>query len=143
MLDSELHFLLLKCFHCSQRMIVQQTALLGLCPGQPKILECLYEKDGQTPKDIGKKCVLDKSTMTSLLKKMEIQGLIYRKEQSEDKRSVQILLTELGREKAENVANICRHVDRIAFENTSLDQQQELVKLLSNVLFNFEVNYRG
>lgn len=143
MLDTELHFLLLKCFHCSQRMIVQQTALLGLCPGQPKILECLYEKDGQTPKDIGKKCVLDKSTMTSLLKKMEIQGLIYRKEQSEDKRSVRIFLTESGREKAEKVVNICRQTDRVAFENIPLDQQQQLVKTLGNVLFNYEVNHCG
>lgn len=143
MLDSELHFLLLKCFHCSQKMIVQQTAKLDLCPGQPKILECLYEMDGQTPKDIGKKCVLDKSTMTSLLKKMELQGLIYRQEQPDDKRSVRIFMTELGREKAEKVMIICRSVDRLAFENIPLDLQQELVKILGKVLYNFEVDDRG
>lgn len=90
MLNQEIHFLLLKCFHYSNKMIVQKTSELGLYPGQPKILECLLEKDGQTPKEIGKTCVLDKSTMTILLQKMEKQGLIYRKSHHHDRRSIQI-----------------------------------------------------
>ncbi len=73
MLNYEIHFLLLKCFHYSHKLMTQKTSNIGLYPGQPKILECLYEKDGQTPKEIGQTCVLDKSTMTSLIQKMETQ----------------------------------------------------------------------
>ncbi|MCD7872717.1 MAG: MarR family transcriptional regulator [Clostridiales bacterium] len=141
MLDYELHFLLLKCFHYSQKIIVRQTAQLGLYPGQPKILECLYEKDGQTPKSIGKKCVIDKSTMTSLLKKMEAMNLIYKKEHEDDKRSVEFFLTEHGRLQAEKVKKICTYADEDAFKNFSENQKNELIKYLKNLLSNFEVNY--
>ena len=51
MLDQELHFLLLRAFHHSNRLITQQIAVLGLYPGQPKILEYLLEHetmDGDT-----------------------------------------------------------------------------------------------
>ena len=52
MLDQELHFLLLRAFHHSNRLITQQIAVLGLYPGQPKILEYLLEHDGCIARDI-------------------------------------------------------------------------------------------
>ncbi len=141
MLDSELHFLLLKCFHYSQKLIVQQTSQLGLYPGQPKILECLYEQDGQTPKSIGKKCVLDKSTMTSLLKKMEANHLIYKQDHLSDKRSVQFFLTEQGRAKAEQVIRICCCVDETALQGISEEKRRVLITQLTSILSNFEATY--
>ena len=55
MLDSELHFLLIRCFYANNRLLAQKTAAaqLDLLPGQPKILEWLWEQDGETPKSIG------------------------------------------------------------------------------------------
>ena len=63
-MKENLHFLLMKCFYHNNRMIVQRIQGTGLLPGQPKILECLWEQDGVTPKEIGRSCGLDKSTIT-------------------------------------------------------------------------------
>lgn len=65
------HFLLMQTFKHVDRLIHERTAKLNLDPGQPKILQCLYEGHGKTPKQIGQWCVLDKSTITTLLKLME------------------------------------------------------------------------
>lgn len=134
MLDSQLHFLLLCCYHNSARLIAQRTQALGLLSGQPKILECLRESDGRTPKEMGRKCGLDKSTITSLLGKMEHQGLIRRETHATDKRSVRIYLTEEGKEKAEQVEKICLEVDRRALEAFSPEEREELLGSLRNVL---------
>lgn len=96
-MPDNLHFMLMKCFHHSNKAIVKRNTALSLLPGQGKILECLIEEDGLSPKELGIRCVIDKSTITSLLGKMEKQGFIKRTDDPEDKRAVNIWLTEAGR----------------------------------------------
>lgn len=142
MLDSELHFLLIRCFYANNRLLAQKTAAaqLDLLPGQPKILECLWEQDGETPKSIGCRCSLDKSTVTGLLNKMEQQGLIVRTAHSEDKRSVRIFLTTLGREKAEAIKKVGWAVDEAALAGLSPQERDTLLGLLNRVLVSLEEN---
>lgn len=66
-----LHILLLIGFNRSTREIGRYTKQEGLMPGQPKILEYLWFHDGAGQKEIGQECIIDKSTVTSLLKRME------------------------------------------------------------------------
>ena len=138
MLDQELHFLLLRAFHHSNRLITQQIAVLGLYPGQPKILEYLLEHDGCIARDICRDCVLDKSTMTNLLGRMERQGLIVREENGQDKRASFLRLTDEGRALAEQAKEIFRQTDARAARNLSPEEQSQLVRLLKTVTQNLE-----
>ena len=76
MLAQELHYLLLVGYQYSSRAIIKQTNARQLMPGQPKILEFLLEHNGCTQREIGEGCALDKSTVTSLLYRMEDLGLV-------------------------------------------------------------------
>lgn len=138
MLDQELHFLLLRAFHHSNRLITQQIAGLGLYPGQPKILEYLLEHDGCIARDICRDCVLDKSTMTNLLTRMEHQGLIRREENSQDKRAVFIRLTDAGWDAAHRAKEIFRQTDARAGRNLSPEELAQLTELLKTVTLNLE-----
>ena len=138
MLDRQLHFLLLRCYYNTSRLIAQRTQSLGLLSGQPKILECLLEQNGRTPKEIGRCCALDKSTITSLLSKMERQGLVRRRAQDTDRRSVRIYLTELGLDRARQVAEICQEVDRMVLESLTPQQREELLQSLGAILVSLE-----
>ena len=138
MLEQELHFLLLRAFHHSNRLITQQIAGLGLYPGQPKILEYLLEHDGCIARDICRDCVLDKSTMTSLLARMERQGLIVKEENGQDKRASFLRLTDQGRTMAERAKEIFRRTDARAARNLSPEEQTQLVRLLKTVTQNLE-----
>ena len=138
MLNQELHFLLMKCFHNTNRLITQKIPELGLLPGQPKVLECLLEQDGQSPRDIGRRCSIDKSTMTSLLNKMEQQQLIVRQAHPQDRRSVTVRLTQAGREKARAVRDICAGADALAWGDISPALRDGVIQGLNVVLANLE-----
>lgn len=69
--EEALHILLMLVFHRSNREIARRIKREGLMPGQPKILEYLWFHDGASQKDISRECIIDKSTVTSLLKRME------------------------------------------------------------------------
>ncbi len=98
--NDELHFLLLKAFNVSSRQIQAQTAELGLTPGQPKVLEYLLEHDGSCARSICREFAIDKSTMASLLPRMEKAGLVRREPSETDRRTSLIWLTDKGRELA-------------------------------------------
>lgn len=117
---------------------MQDTSRIDLLPGQPKVLECLREQDGLSPREIGTLCCIDKSTMTSLLAKMERQNLIFRSDNPKDRRAIHIWLTPLGRSRAEQVAGICRRTDELAQKNLTESQQKELLHLLQIVSDTFE-----
>lgn len=134
MLEKQLRFLLLRCFNYSNRLVTQEIKKLNLLPGQPKILECLNQYDGLTPKEIGQYCVIDKSTITSLLHKMEQQQLILKKSQARDKRSIKIYLTPKGKQKTQEIATIGQNVDNFLTANLSNEQQQELITLLQQII---------
>lgn len=130
----DFHFLLMRCFNLCNHQITREITAIGLFPGQPKILECLREQDGAKPKDIGLHCGIDKSTMSSLLRKMEEKELIIRCPDKTDRRAVRIWLTDSGRAAAEKVASITETIDRRALQGLSTAQKQELQTALQTVL---------
>lgn len=137
-LSNELHFLLMKCFYNNNRMIVKKIQGMDLLPGQPKILECLAEGDGITPKEIGRCCALDKSTVTGLLGKMEHQKLVFRRTLPSDKRSVKIYLTNQGKQMVRQVKEVFKEVDAFATQNLTFDELEQLIHLLNKILTTFE-----
>ena len=82
--------------------------------------------------------MLDKSTMTSLLARMESQGLIAKEESRQDKRAVHIRLTEQGRAMADAVKVIFRAADERALQGIPAAEQQMLTRLLQTVISNLE-----
>lgn len=138
MLEEELHFQLLRSFHFSNRAIVTQTSRLQLMPGQPKILLYLLEHDGAKAREITEGCVLDKSTVTSLLARMAQQALIVRRPHARDRRAAMICLTEKGRRLAEEVHVICQRSDERALRGITVQEQQTLMRLLRQVSANLE-----
>jgi DNA-binding MarR family transcriptional regulator len=70
---------------------------LGLTYTQYLVLLVLWEEDGLSVSEIGRKLMLDNGTLSPLLKKMEQAGLVARRRSSGDDRVVEITLTEEGR----------------------------------------------
>ena len=115
----ELHYLLLVAGNYSNKAIVKRMRSQNLMPGQPKILDFLLDHDKCTQKEISKGCVLDKSTVTSLLSRMEKTNLIRKIPCMEDRRNSIVTLTEEGFQKALHVRKICHSVDKQAWEGIS------------------------
>lgn len=134
----DLHYLFLLGFNLSNKAIVSQTCKESLMPGQPKILEFLYEKNGCTQKEIGEGCVLDKSTVTSLLSRMETNGLIRKISSEKDKRSSHIFLTQKGKDTAEKVREICAGVDEKAWEGIPEAEKNTFLQTFRKIIVNLK-----
>lgn len=79
---------------------------LGLTYPQYLVLLVLWEQDELTVNDIAKKLILNTNTLTPLLKRMEVQGLLTRVRSRQDERKVIVCLTEAGQEMQAKAAGI-------------------------------------
>lgn len=133
MLEDQFNFQLLKCFYQQKRDINQKTNQIDVLPGQSKFLLCLKEYDSLSPKELGNLCCIDKSTTTTLLNKMEKMNYIEKKNQNQDKRSIQIHLTKLGYEKAIQVERICKESNQYFLSSLSKEDQIKIIQLLKQI----------
>ena len=69
---------------------------LGITYPQYLVLMVLWETNELTVNEIGQKLLLNTNTITPLLKRMEIMGILERKRSSDDERKVIITLTKKG-----------------------------------------------
>lgn len=71
---------------------------LGLTYPQFITLITLWKKDSQTVGEIGRQLYLETNTLTPLLKRLEVMGLITRQRDTADERQVRISLTAMGQQ---------------------------------------------
>ncbi|SEB39121.1 DNA-binding transcriptional regulator, MarR family [Atopobium minutum] len=121
------HFQLMQLFNGHNQVLQKEARTLGLSPGQPKILECLDSKQALSPKQIGKMCIIDKATMTSLLEKMEKDGLVIRFANPADKRSVLISLTDKGMGLAKQINSSYSNIDETVLSCLSTEEKDQFL----------------
>jgi len=83
---------------------------LGLTYPQYLVMAVLWEKDGRTVGEIGEKLLLESSTLTPLLKRLETAGMVRRTRDQDDERVVRIQLTPKGAELKQKAIEIPRAI---------------------------------
>ena len=78
--------------------ILAKYELSQISPAQGRILFVLWNKDGISIQELAKKTSLGKSTLTSMLDRLEQAGFVKRVPSKEDRRTILIKLTEKDRE---------------------------------------------
>ena len=102
---------------------------MGITYTQYLVFLVLWEKDGITVSELGKKLMLDNGTVSPLLKKMEQAGFLVRQRSAQDERIVKINLTEQGRGLQEQAKDIPQKVFGC------VDLPPEKAKQLYNLLY--------
>jgi len=88
-------------WHAISRMYNQQAAEEGFTTAIGFVLLNINSKEGTPATKIAPLIGLETRSLTRMLKTMEEKGLIYKKADPVDKRSVRIFLTEEGKQKKE------------------------------------------
>ncbi|MFM6957017.1 MAG: MarR family winged helix-turn-helix transcriptional regulator [Acinetobacter sp.] len=96
LLDNQLCFLIYSTNLALNQVYRQLLTPLGLTYPQYLVMLVLWEKDQLSVSEIGERLFLESSTLTPLLKKLEISQLITRKRSAKDERQVIISLTQQG-----------------------------------------------
>lgn len=93
---------------------------LGLTYPQYLVMLVLWEADGQSVSQIGRRLYLDSGTLTPLLKRMEANGFLTRRRDAEDERRVLVSLTEQG----DTLRNAARCVPERMITNPALSPEE-------------------
>jgi len=78
----------------------------GLAPAQLGALRRLWKNDGIANTELGERLLLKTSTVTALIDRMERDGFVFRERNKEDRRVVNIWLTEKGKQLKGNVPDL-------------------------------------
>ncbi|MGC6175876.1 MarR family winged helix-turn-helix transcriptional regulator [Lacrimispora sp. 38-1] len=127
------HKLMLENHTMFTKKVYEQLADRELSSGQPKILEYLYEHDGSVQKEIAQACGIEPATVTSLLSRMEKNGIIERKMQNDNRRFLYVYLTEKGKEEAGYVKKAFDILEAIALKDFTNKEKEQFLKYLERV----------
>ncbi len=131
-----LHYLLMKSHSMMQRHIFSEAQKIGLTSGQPKILDYLWKHEGSDQKTIAAYCEIEPATLASILLRMENKGLIERRQEKGNRRSLFVYMTEKGKAAAEQMHIIFETSDKQAANNITAVEVEELKRLLTKVCEN-------
>ena len=95
-LNDSLGFILNKVNTKMKNKLLQQFKLYNVTTEQWSILNCLWEQEGISPKELADRTFKDKPTTNRILEKLQAKELIFRKPHPIDKRAYQIFLTSRG-----------------------------------------------
>ena len=106
--------------------MTEKLSVFDLTPVQYAVLYCLWENDKKSPKEIAERLKLENSTISGILERMEKKGLIKRMISKEDRRFIQIMLTEKG---AVLEKDVLAAVDKVNEEVMSVFSKEECENL--------------
>lgn len=108
------NFILTKAQRHVNHLFKLELAPFGVTPGQYAVLKCLWDENAQTARKIAERLYLDSSTITGLLDRMEQKGLIEKRSDPNDRRALQVVLTEAGKSLEEPVSQAIEAANRKA-----------------------------
>ena len=129
-------FLMRRIVHEVSGEIERQFDSCGLTNAQWLPLYKLHLGSASTVAELARECQLDTGGMTRLLDRLEAKGLVRRVRSSEDRRVVNLELTDEGHEAARNVPAVLCRVQNAALRGFSTDEWQQLRDLLARMLRN-------
>jgi DNA-binding MarR family transcriptional regulator len=111
---------------------------LELSIPQSFILINLLDEDGATLKEIGKKSLVDSSSMTVLIDKLEKKGFVKRSLDNFDRRSIRVFITDKGKIIANQVLEISTEFNNLLYDLIGEGNQKEFLHGISNIINRLE-----
>jgi MarR family transcriptional regulator, organic hydroperoxide resistance regulator len=132
-LDQQLCFALYSSSLAMTKLYKPLLEPLALTYPQYLVMLALWERDGATVSELGLRLTLDSGTLTPLLKRLEVAGLLARQRDTEDERRVLVRLTGAGRALKSRAAKVPPQVacatacslDELALMTTRLKQLRD------------------
>ena len=105
---------------------------------QGRILYVLWNKDGIPIKFVSEKCGLAITSLTTMLERMEKQGLIRRVQADNDKRKTLLYLTKKARSLKEEFSSVSNQMEKIFYKGFSDKEITIFEEYLDRVRKNIE-----
>lgn len=116
--------------------MLRESGLLDISVAYFAVLQTLWENDGLSISELGEKVQLEKSTMTSLLDRMEGAGLLSRKDHPTDRRAFKICLTARGKDLEEKLDQVSSRAYRYLTQGISEKDLQKSIEICKQLVQN-------
>jgi len=107
-------------------------------PAQGRIMFVLWRNDKLTIQELAKKTSLSKTTLTSMLDRLETMGYIIRVPSSIDRRKIYIELTKKDRELQEKYVQVSQEMIKIFYRNMPVEEISKFEDTLHAIYNNLE-----
>jgi DNA-binding MarR family transcriptional regulator len=131
--DDCIFFQLAKASQAGARFWSQKVSGLSLTAVQAMIIRFLFDNDRIASSDLGMRVSLDSATLTGILDRLESAKLVERQQNPNDRRAIQIHLTEKGRTTGQEVARVMEKANSEFLSILNKDEEKELRCLLNKV----------
>lgn len=105
-------------------------------PGQTRILFFLSQQEEVTQKNLCRLMEIRPASMTDVLQRMEKNGLLERKTDETDLRSIRVSITEKGRKKAETALKVGEKMEQECFEKFTAEEKEIFISLMERMIEN-------
>ncbi len=132
-------FLMAKIRQVGERVFLRRLKGSGIeiNPAQGRIMFALWQQDGVSIQELAKKTQLGKSTLTSMLDRLEKMGYVQRRRSEQDRRKIMIHRTEKDRALEQQYVRLSEQMTELwykGFAETEIDQfEAYLQRILTNV----------
>ncbi len=106
--------------------------------GQDALLYYLSLEDGQTVSSLVEKLCIQQATISNMIDRMEVSGVIRKEKDSNDKRASRIYLTPKGKDTITEIAKVWRTMESLTTKGLDEEQKKTLSELLQKVLENLK-----
>ena len=126
-------FLLAKAYQKAHGNLKKRLITYGLTPIQHLILEALWEEEGLSAGDIGKRLLLDGATLSGVLDRMNESGWVIKKTDPDDKRIIRIHLSKRSKKLKSTLMDERKAANEDILGKLSLEEKVLLKRLLKDV----------
>lgn len=139
-LQSQGGFLIAKIHQLSGRIFSKllKKHQIEINPAQGRIMFVLWRNDNIPIQELAKKTSLSKTTLTSMLDRLEIMGYIARVPSKEDRRKICIKLTEKDKSLHEKYRQVSLEMTELFYQGISKDEidlfEKQLEKTYKNLI---------
>ena len=137
-------FLLSKIHHLSGRIFSRMLKEHGvdINPAQGRIMFVLWQEDELPIRELAKRTSLGKSTLTSMLDRLEAAGLILRERSETDRRVIVVKRTEKDRSRKRTYERVSQEMTEIYYAGLSEPEIERFETTLDRILANL-ANHEG
>ena len=125
-----INFLLSTAQHNVFQYLSVKLSSLGITPSQYSVLSCLWGRSHASPKQLAEILGIETSTVSGLLDRLQKNGLIDRIVNSEDRREVQVIATQKGRDLEKPVTVIIDDMNKEVLKTFTQDEIDKLKSML-------------
>lgn len=137
-MDHSLHYLLMANHAMLQKQLFAGIKDLGLSIGQPKVLDFLKDHDGAVQKEIARGCHIEPASLSTILTGMEKSGLLNRQASEENRRIVNVYLTDKGKELSAKITEAFIELEERALSGLTAQERIRVLSILTAIHDNLE-----